>query len=144
MAALELAGRAWTTSSHGGLGERAQVLTPKTNMIAAGCGAVVALARAFAKRDNLELRSQVLLVSDRPAPRQLLGLACAMVRQAGPPKLLSSEPDLERLTKAAGELGMAQAHIVVLSKDASVEEHQSARALGKALGADNPVELGAA
>lgn len=52
-------------------------IEPATRIACAGAGAVIALARAFHGRPELDLADQVTLIADAPGTRQLFGLAIA-------------------------------------------------------------------
>lgn len=114
-------------------------LSPTTNIIVAGAGAMLRVGAAFYDRDDLDVRTQVLLVADQPAPRQVFGVACAFGRQAGIPKMLKSAPK-EAIAKA-DELGLASAALLVVSKDATDDERNTAFALADHLRVSERVEL---
>ncbi len=79
---------------------------PATRILAAGAGAILGLARHFEGRRDLDLASQVLLISDLPGERQLFGLAAALLGSAGKVQLAPTSVDLAAL-QAAGLRGNA-------------------------------------
>lgn len=103
-------------------------LTPTTQVLVCGASATSAVAEAFSSRDNHEVRTQTLLVSETPASRHLLGIASALGRQQGLPRFLSPSPD------AAEEVqrrGLAPASLLVVSADATPRELRCATALAE-------------
>jgi hypothetical protein len=152
--ALEQALAAWDLSGQpapseagdtesAGLHER---ISPTTNLVVAGARATAAVARAFVRGERLSARSQVVLVSERPESRHALGIACALLREAGVPLLanLHRAPDEPLGSWASREkqrLGMAQARLLVVSPDTTATELSAAKALAEALGADETVTM---
>ncbi len=117
-------------------------LAPSTNLIVAGPSAMASLASAFVREDNLQARSQLLLGSDRPAARHLLGITCALGREQGVPQMIAGTVDSPQ--KAADAAGFHQAAFAVISADASAEERATAEALATALAVEQRIEVGAA
>lgn len=77
--------------------EAAAGIEPATRIACAGAGAVIALARAFRGRPELDLADQVTLIADAPGTRQLFGLAIAALggSRAGsqrPVRILATSP----------------------------------------------------
>lgn len=120
-------------------------ITPTTNVVVAGGHALADVARIFLAGERFSARTQILLASDRPAARHLLGLLCALRREAGLPQLLDPRDDGEGASAWADRqkqrLSGLRAHVLVLSSDADVGEAEQGRALATALGADEVVEL---
>jgi len=114
-------------------------LSPKTNLIVAGAAAMLHTGAAFQGRDNLDIRMQVLLVSDRPAPRHVLGISCAFGRRAGIPKMVTSAP--KQSAAKASDLGLSTASLLAVSKDATDQERQAALALADHFHVTERVEL---
>ena len=106
-------------------------IKPATRVVAAGAGAVMALARAFAGRqdEGLRLGDQVLVVTDSPAERQLHGLAVALCDRREKPtvRLVSSSAELPK--------DFPDARFVVISADAESAASDAARRIAKELGA---------
>lgn len=82
-------------------------IEPATRLACAGAGAVLAVARAFHGRPELDLADQVILVADDPGTRQLFGLAIAALgspRAGGqrPVHILDTTPapDTTRIDRA--------------------------------------------
>ena len=59
-------------------------LRPTTHLLVAGGAAILAVARAFSGRDDLDWARQVTVVADTPAHRQLAGLASVFVGAVKP------------------------------------------------------------
>lgn len=103
-------------------------LAPATRLVVAGGSAILAVALEFARRDDLSWSDQVAVVADRPAHRQLAGLAAVMVGAARRTSLVRPDPN------AAAELhrlGFAHPDAAVVSADATPEARDVAtRAAG--------------
>ncbi len=147
--AFEESAGAWgvETSSRGipGLAEK---LARATHVVVTGARALVEVVRVFAADSRLALRSQVILVSARPGPRHLLGLACALSRQAGLPHLaeLARGPDeswADWAKREKARLGITLARFFVASPDCTPEERAAAAALAEALDTSDTIELSA-
>jgi hypothetical protein len=115
-------------------------LTPSSQLLVAGAKAVAAVAAILNARPNHKVRSQVLLVSDSPAPRHLLGIASAFGREQGVPRMLRPAP-LGEVRAAAQKTGAPPASIVVTSKDASTEELACVQALAEDWGVKDRYEV---
>jgi hypothetical protein len=147
--ALQQALSTWGVATGEAIDPRlADRIAPTTNLVVAGERALAEVARAFLAGEHLSARTQILLVSDRPAARHILGLVCALRREAGLPHLLDRRRDDETATAWADRqkqrFSGLRAHLLVLSQDADAEERERARALAAALGADEVAELPAA
>jgi hypothetical protein len=122
-------------------------LTRATNLVVCGTLATVAVVRAFAGDERLSLRAQVVLVSDDPAARQLVGMACAMNRESGVPLFANLRRKDEQTWDAwAAEekrrLGVGQARAFVSSADGASEDARAASAaLAASLGATETIEV---
>lgn len=147
--ALELALRSWgvgaaTQAAEESLRTR---ISPSTNVIVAGALAAAATARVFLHGERLSVRAQVLLVSVDPAARQILGITCALRREAGVPQLAnvprerSDEPPADWASREKRTITMTRADLLVLSHDASPSEHAAAKALAAALGANDIIAI---
>lgn len=100
-----------------------EVLTnirPATRIVAAGAGAVLALADHFEARSDLDLADQVILIASDPGPRQLFGLAVAWLGCPSPPKILSP---------VQATAGSAHVTVAVISNDASTEASEASSRL---------------
>jgi hypothetical protein len=105
-------------------------LTPASRVVAAGAGAIVALAERFERRDGFDLANQVLLVADRPGERQLFGIAAALLGVAAPVRLLGTRAE----DAHARDAGFDRVQLVLVSPDADPAAADRARQLAKALG----------
>ncbi len=150
--ALDLALEAWGLAASCKAAPDARIterLTRATFVVVCGTRALSEIVRAFAADERLAIRAQVLLVSTAPAARQLLGMACALNREAGVPLLAN-------LQRAEGEawsawadrekrrLGVAQARLFVVSADETEETRAAAAALATALGAADAIDVAGA
>jgi hypothetical protein len=120
--------------------------SPSTNVIVAGARALAEVARAFLRGERLSARTQLIVVSDRPESRHILGLACALLREHGVPHLIdrrrdADEPIARWADREKQRLGAVRARFLVVSPDADADEIASARALAAALGADETLSL---
>jgi hypothetical protein len=102
-----------------------------SRIVAAGAGAIVALADHMAGRTEMDFTDQVLLVSDRPGERQLLGLAAALLGSRTRPRWLAPDASAEDAVKAKFERCTA----VIVSPDADPKARAGAERMGGALGA---------
>jgi hypothetical protein len=123
-------------------------LSPSTNVVVAGARALAEVARAFLRGERLSARTQILAVSDHPGSRHVLGLTCALLREAGAPLLVDrgrrpDEPAAAWADREKQRLGVTRARFLVVSADADADELESARALAAALGADETLALAA-
>lgn len=110
--------------------KRTADIAPQTRIVAAGAGAILALAEHFEQGKGLDLAAQVLLVTDSPGERQLLGVAAALLGSASAPRFLppSSKPD------DAGK-SFPRADLLLVSDDADPGARSAAEAIARALGA---------
>lgn len=131
MAVLEGVAKAWALQPR--LPDPAQTATiaPQTRVIAAGAGAILALARHFQGGRGLDLAEQVVLVTASPGERQLLGIAAALLGSAGVPGLFAPGATADTVRAA----GFSRADLAVISDDADPAASDSARALARELGA---------
>ncbi|MDC3958997.1 hypothetical protein [Polyangium jinanense] len=123
-------------------------ISPSTHVLVSGGRAAAAVARVFLRGERLSMRSQGILVSADPAARQVLGVTCALGREAGVPLLadLRREPEETPSAWATREkrrLNVARADLLVLSPDASTSERASAQALAAVLGAADVIDIAA-
>jgi hypothetical protein len=109
-----------------------EAISPATRIVAAGAGAVLSLAAHFEGSGTLDLADQVLVVADQPGPRQLFGLAVALVGGSRGAQLVAPTEDGTSLRKAAEEAGFRQLDLLLVSDDAA----PSARAAAEALAAE--------
>ncbi|MCP4504680.1 MAG: hypothetical protein GY822_32650 [Deltaproteobacteria bacterium] len=144
-AALEQVCNAWHLAPPGTLDSE---LSTSSSLIVAGSAAMAAVAVRFANQDELDARSQILLVSDQPVARQLLGVACAFGLRQGIPMVLTptserkaDDDSTQNALKEADSIGFRRANLLVTSSDASIEEKATAESLAKSLGVSAHVEL---
>lgn len=97
---------------------------PASRVVAAGAGAIVALTKHFQGRSDMDLADQVLLVTQRPAERQLFGLAVLALGSTSPTRFLSPGED----AKAASG---GRVHVALVSDDASPASGEAALAVAK-------------
>lgn len=102
-------------------------LTPTTQVLVCGAAAACAVAQAFGSRDNHEVRTQTLLVSETPASRHLLGIASALGRQQGLPRFLAPTVEADEVQRR----GLSPASLLVVSADATARELKCASALAE-------------
>jgi len=95
-------------------------ITPATRIVAAGPGAILALADHFAAQSGFDLGDQVTFIGDGPAPRHLFGLAVALLGGTNQARTLNSGS-----SKASGRIDR-----VLVSDDATADEKRAAEALG--------------
>ena len=93
-------------------------LAASTRLAVAGGAALVAVAEAFAKRQDLRWSDQVLAIATTPAHRQLAGLLAVFVGAASRTRLIRPETDMRAAIKAAG---FVQLDVAVVSPDAEPE-----------------------
>jgi hypothetical protein len=105
---------------------------PATRIVAAGTGAIVALGCYFGGRVDMDLAEQVIVVTERPADRQLFGLAAVT---SGKPAVLHILTPSAASRDAARAAGFANADRVLVSDDASPAAYEAATALAHELGA---------
>lgn len=146
--ALDAALREWgvnadTTTAELTLAPR---ISPQTVIIAAGQLATAALARIFLRDERLVLRSQVTLTTADPASRHILGITCALLRQARLPLFIDPRRDAKEslvdwVAREKRLLEVTRAEFLVMSPDVSASEREQAQALGAALGITDTIEI---
>lgn len=104
-------------------------LGPASRVVAAGAGALLALADHFASRRDLDLGDQVLLISDRPGERQLFGLAAVLLGSTTAPRVVS--PSAVQLEGARAS-GRERFTAAIISDDAAPGAREAALQLGGA------------
>jgi hypothetical protein len=105
-------------------------ILPSTRLVFAGLGALRALVTHFAaQRGSLDLADQLLLVSDRPAERQLFGLAAVFLGTPNAPRALVPSASKERVRA----LGVTRLDAHVVSEDATPAARDAALALADVL-----------
>ncbi len=102
-----------------------------SRIILAGAGAIIAVAEHMAPRTDTDLGDQVLLVTDAPGERQLLGLAAALTGSRTRPRLVTPENGEAQ----AQAQGFTRATFLLMSQDASAASREAATALAASLGA---------
>lgn len=103
-------------------------LAPSTKLVVAGGAAVAAVARAFVKDDSLSWSDQVLVVADKPAWRQLAGLAAVLLGARSRTVLI--RPAAAADSTAFRASGFAHLDASVTSPDAEAEAAELAQRLG--------------
>lgn len=93
-------------------------LAASTRLAVAGGSALIAVAEAFAKRQDLRWSDQVLAIATTPVHRQLAGLLAVFTGAASRTRLIRPEADLRAAIKAAG---FVQLDVAVVSRDAEPE-----------------------
>jgi len=121
-------------------------ILPQTVLVVAGQRAVATLARIFLRAERLVLRTQVILASAEPASRHILGITCALLRQARLPLFVDPRRDPKEslsdwVAREKQHIEVTRAEFVVLSPDAPANEREQAQALGAALGAAETIDL---
>ncbi|WP_428264125.1 hypothetical protein [Haliangium sp.] len=108
-------------------------ISPASSIVAAGAGAVLALAAHFDGAATLDLADQVLVITGHPGQRQLFGLAVALVGGSRPAQLLAPTDDLQALTHAAEAAGFRRLDLALVSADAPPPARAAAEAVATAL-----------
>jgi len=152
--ALDLAVAAWGlgstgTPTDGGAAFDFRIegrISPSTTLVVSGARATTAVARAFLRGERLKPRTQIVLVSERPESRHALGVLCALLRDQGVPQFAdprhqADEPVGRWAAREKQRLGVTQAHLLVLSPDATAGEQEAARALAAALGVEETLDV---
>jgi hypothetical protein len=123
--------RTWALSPATVATSRTAAIAPQTRVVAAGAGAILALAEHFQQGRGLDLAAQVLLVAASPGERQLLGIAAALLGSTGTPRYLApgASADAARASK------FDRADLLLVSDDAAPDARTTAEALARALGA---------
>jgi len=108
-AALGLAMAAWSVEIPADV-QRVGDLSPATRLAAVGLPAVTDLVVAFAVRDDLDWREQVVAVVATPAERQLACLGAVLCGARGPTRLVECRAEREQgplaAVQAAGVTGV--------------------------------------
>jgi hypothetical protein len=102
-------------------------ITPSTKLVAAGGTAIVSVATVFAENKALSWTDQVVVVADKPAWRQLAGLAAVLLGARGRTVLVRAIDGAESGLRAAG---FAHLDAAVVSPDAELEAAELARKVG--------------
>jgi hypothetical protein len=102
-------------------------LTPSTKLVVAGGGAIVSVAKAFSANTALSWTDQIVVVSDKPAWRQLAGLAAVVLGARGRTVVLRPSADAANALRAAG---FAHLDAASVSTDAEPEAAELARSVG--------------
>ncbi len=110
--------------------DRTAAIAPHSRVVAAGAGALLALAEHFQAGRGFDLSEQVLLVSGLPGERQLLGIAAALLGAAGAPRMLAPSAAAD----AARAAGFTRADMLLVSDDAEPGARAAAEAIAKDLG----------
>ncbi|MFO0575663.1 MAG: hypothetical protein U1A78_16830 [Polyangia bacterium] len=111
--------------------EALDALQPASRVVAAGAGAVVALARSLSSRGGFDLADQVTVVTESPGVRQLLGLAILWTRRTQTPRLMNpadllSAPDPLAVLR---ERSITQVDLTVVTADATEAERAAVERL---------------
>ena len=99
-------------------------LAPSTKLIVAGGAAVVSVAKAFSENTALSWTDQVVVLADKPAWRQLAGLAAVVLGARGRTVIVRPGADAEVVLRTAG---FAHLDAAVVSPDAEPEAAELAR-----------------
>lgn len=102
-------------------------ITPSTKLVVAGGCAIVSVATMFAESKALSWTDQVVVVADKPAWRQLAGLAAVLLGARGRTVLVRA---IEGAESALRNTGFAHLDAAVMSLDAELEAAELARKLG--------------
>jgi hypothetical protein len=126
---LEEAARAWGAT----LGATTAVPTigPTTRVLCVGVGALVAVVARFEEgRGALDVSEQLLVVTERPALRQLAGLAGLALGAPVAPRCLAPSLSVDALRAR----GVSRMDVLVSSDDATTQERAAAEAWLSAFG----------
>lgn len=104
-------------------------VVPASRVIVAGAGAIIALADHMAGRADMDFGDQLLLVTDRPAERQLFGLASALCGSPARLRTAGSDASLEALRAAKFD----RATLLVISGDADGAARDGAKRIGQGM-----------
>jgi hypothetical protein len=102
-------------------------LTPSTKLVVAGGTAVVSVAKAFSENTALSWTDQVVVLADKPAWRQLAGLAAVVLGARGRTVIVRPSADAANALRAAG---FAHLDAAIGSPDAEPEAAELARKAG--------------
>jgi hypothetical protein len=103
------------------------LLTPSTKLVVAGGTAIVSVAKVFGDDRALSWTDQVVVVADKPAWRQLAGLAAVLLGARGRAILVRPSEDAEDALRNAG---FAHVDAPAVSPDAEPEAAEFARKVG--------------
>lgn len=106
-------------------------VVPASRVVVAGAGAIAALADHMAGRKDMDFGDQLLLVTDRPGERQLLGLASALCGSRTRPRAVLSDASLD----AVKATKFVRSTVLVLSADADTLARDGATRIHQELGA---------
>ena len=123
---LERAGGAWGAAPAGLPLGALETAGPASRVVLSGVGAILAAARFFEGRSGFDFADQVVLVTDRPAERQIFGLAGALLDTTGSLRALGSAG----LAVAWSDASLGHPDAVVLSSDADPRTGGAVRDLG--------------
>lgn len=128
---LEEAARAWSMRPAPLDMATLAAVGPATRILAAGTGAVLALASHFEARPELDLADQVALVTSSPGERQLFGLAVALLGSTRPVRCFLPDvaPELARA------MGFPSAGLVLVSDDVPAGARSAVASLASQLSA---------
>ncbi len=116
-------------------------LSPALQILVAGDRAMAAVGAAMTARAGVEVRSQVLLVSSSAGGRHLLGLACALGRQQGVPRMVSAVVDAKPIVEHAKRENWPVPTMLVVSADATDDDRAGAGLLADAWSIRERVEV---
>lgn len=102
-------------------------LTPSTKLVIAGGTAIVSVAKAFSENAALSWTDQVVVLADKPAWRQLAGLAAVVLGARGRTVVVRPGEGAEAALRAAGFVHLDAA---VVSPDATPEAADLAQKVG--------------
>lgn len=102
-------------------------LTASTKLVVAGGTAVVSVAKAFSENTALSWTDQVVVLADKPAWRQLAGLAAVVLGARGRTVIVRPGSYAEGALRSAG---FAHLDAAVVSPDAEPEAAELARKVG--------------
>ena len=102
-------------------------LTPATKLVVAGGMAVLSIAKAFSDKVALSWTDQVVVLADKPAWRQLAGLAAVVLGARGRTVIVRPGADADVALRAAG---FGHLDAAVVSPDAEPEAAEIARKVG--------------
>lgn len=101
-----------------------------SRLVAAGAGAIIAVAVHMQARKDCDLGDQLLVVTDQPGLRQLAGIAAAVSGSRKAPRCVTPTDRRE----AAVAAGFERATLCIVAPDAAPAEAAAARALAAELG----------
>lgn len=122
--------RAWGLAPAALAKDRTASIAPQSRIVAAGAGAVLALAERFQAGRGFDLSEQLLLITGVPGERQLFGIAAALLGSAGVPRMLA----LNAVADTARASGFTRADLLLVSDDAEPGARAAAERISKELG----------